>query len=173
MMQSFEAVQTFVDTGGWVLYLIMANIFLLFVLLLERAMYLKLQHRTHLTRIVNYWCARSERVSWHAHHIRHNKLALMSSALDARTRLIKALVALCPLFGLLGTVTGMIEVFEVMSLLGGGNPKAMASGISKATMPTMAGMVGAIVGILGLTFLERAIKNEKSFAERQLSFDTA
>jgi len=61
--------------------------------------------------------------------------------------LIKSLVAVCPLLGLLGTVTGMIEVFDVMAVMGTGSARAMASGISKATIPTMAGMVGALTGV--------------------------
>jgi biopolymer transport protein ExbB len=61
--------------------------------------------------------------------------------------MIKTLVALCPLLGLLGTVTGMIEVFDVMAVAGNGNPRAMASGVSMATIPTMAGMVAALSGL--------------------------
>ena len=75
--------------------------------------------------------------------------------------IIKTLIALCPLLGLLGTVTGMIEVFEIMAAVGTGNARAMASGISKATIPTMAGMVGALSGIYFNARLERMIKRKK------------
>lgn len=51
------------------------------------------------------------------------------------------------MLGLLGTVTGMISVFDVMADQGSSNPKLMASGISLATLPTMAGMVAALVGM--------------------------
>jgi biopolymer transport protein ExbB len=61
---------------------------------------------------------------------------------------IRVLVALCPLLGLLGTVTGMMEVFDVMAITGSGNAKAMAGGVSKATIPTMAGMVAALSGLI-------------------------
>ena len=44
------------------------------------------------------------------------------------------------MLGLLGTVYGMIEVFEVLAVLGTGNPRAMSTGVAKATIPTMAGM---------------------------------
>ncbi len=44
---------------------------------------------------------------------------------------IRTLVAMCPLIGLLGTVTGMIGVFEVMAQQGTGNPRLMAAGISQ------------------------------------------
>ena len=54
---------------------------------------------------------------------------------------------MCPMIGLLGTVYGMIEVFEVLSFLGTGNPRAMSSGVAMATIPTMSGMVITIFGL--------------------------
>jgi biopolymer transport protein ExbB len=70
--------------------------------------------------------------------------------------MIKTLVALCPLLGLVGTVTGMIEVFDVMALSGTGNARSMAAGVSRATIPTMAGMVGALSGVFAAALLSRA-----------------
>jgi biopolymer transport protein ExbB len=74
--------------------------------------------------------------------------------------MIHTLVALCPLLGLLGTVTGMIEVFDVMAIAGNGNPRAMASGVSKATVPTMAGMVAALSGLYFSVRLDRSADGE-------------
>lgn len=69
------------------------------------------------------------------------------NALNQNLNLIKVLVAICPMLGLLGTVTGMISVFDVMATQGSSDPKLMASGISLATLPTMAGMVAALAGL--------------------------
>ena len=66
---------------------------------------------------------------------------------------IQILITLCPVLGLLGTVTGMIEVFDVVSFFGTGNARALASGITKATLPTMTGMAISIVGLLTFTIL--------------------
>ena len=44
---------------------------------------------------------------------------------------IKVLIALCPLMGLLGTVVGMVQVFDTLAITGTGSPRAMASGISR------------------------------------------
>jgi biopolymer transport protein ExbB len=63
------------------------------------------------------------------------------------------------MLGLLGTVTGMIEVFDVMAS-GSGNARGMAAGVSKATLPTMAGMVAAISGMLFSVQLSRKIMDE-------------
>ena len=67
--------------------------------------------------------------------------------------IIQTLIALCPILCLLGTVTGMIEVFDVVSFFGTGNARALASGITKATLPTMTGMAISIVGLLTYTVL--------------------
>jgi biopolymer transport protein ExbB len=64
------------------------------------------------------------------------------------------------MLGLLGTVSGMIEVFDVMAIAGSGNVRAMASGVSKATIPTMAGMVAALSGLILSVQIERFAKNE-------------
>ena len=65
----------------------------------------------------------------------------------------------------------MISVFDVMAFQGTGSPKAMASGISQATIPTMAGMVGAITGVFAQSLLDRYIKREKIRVEDRLTFD--
>ncbi|MFT6154469.1 MAG: biopolymer transport protein ExbB [Crocinitomicaceae bacterium] len=65
----------------------------------------------------------------------------------------------------------MIEVFDVMAFLGNGSPRAMASGISKATIPTMAGMVGALTGVFAQSIIQRHINRQKSNIEDKLTFD--
>jgi biopolymer transport protein ExbB len=80
-------------------------------------------------------------------------------ALNQNISKIKVLVALCPLLGLLGTVTGMISVFDVMAMTGTGNARLMASGISMATIPTMAGMVAALSGLYFGSYFENKSRN--------------
>ena len=72
---------------------------------------------------------------------------------------IKMLIAICPMLGLLGTVIGMIHVFDVMAVTGTGNARAMASGISQATISTMAGMIIAISGLYFHLLIKRMIKD--------------
>ena len=85
--------------------------------------------------------------------------------------IIKTLVALCPLLGLMGTVTGMIQVFDVMAISGSGNARSMASGVSKATIPTMAGMVGALSGVFFVTLLNQKVTSEVDDLEDNLTAD--
>lgn len=170
-MAWLEHVYLFIERGGDVLYALMLVIFLLWLFILERAAYFSFSHRRLLNEVSQQWEARSERVSWVAHRIREDLIAQTEMALEANMPTIKMLVSLCPLFGLLGTVTGMIGVFDVMAFFGSGSPKAMAAGISKATIPTMAGMVGALTGVFAQSILQRTIKREKIKLENQLTFD--
>ena len=57
---------------------------------------------------------------------------------------IKLLAAVAPLLGLLGTVIGMIETFQAITLFGTGDPKLMADGISQALVTTMLGLITAV-----------------------------
>ncbi len=64
-------------------------------------------------------------------------------------------MAILPLLGLLGTVTGMIQVFNVMAVVGTSNARLMAGGVSAATIPTMAGLVAALSGLYLAVYLQR------------------
>jgi biopolymer transport protein ExbB len=81
--------------------------------------------------------------------------------LDDHLNTIKVLSRLAPLLGLLGTVTGMIDTFEVLTLFGTGNPNGMASGISEALITTETGLVVAIPGFYMQSFLDRRARNLK------------
>lgn len=71
-------------------------------------------------------------------------LAKASPALEKNLSIIKLLAAVAPLLGLLGTVIGMIETFQAITLFGTGDPKLMAGGISQALVTTMLGLIAAV-----------------------------
>jgi biopolymer transport protein ExbB len=149
----FEAIRDFLELGGDVLVVIAWTVFFMWVLIVERVVFFRTRMDKLAQEAVDAWEARPERQSWQAFRIRELLLSDLRMAANAGLPMIKTLVALCPLLGLLGTVTGMIEVFDVMAVTGTGNARAMASGVSKATVPTMAGMVGALSGVLFASIL--------------------
>jgi len=153
--EALRAVRDFVETGGDVLLLIGLVSLAMWTLILERAWYFRLVYPRVAREVAESWRARRDHRSWNAHQIRQLLTSENRLKLGTGLKMIKTLVALCPLLGLLGTVTGMIEVFDVMAVAGSGNARAMASGVSKATIPTMAGMVAALSGLLISAQLER------------------
>ena len=153
-VEAIAAVLEFVETGGDVLLVIAFVTGVMWTLIIERFYYFRTGHRREMRRILELWEARADHASWNAHQVRRLLLSEVQTKLNQGLGRIKTLVALCPMLGLLGTVTGMIEVFDVMAA-GGGNTRGMAAGVSKATLPTMAGMVAAISGMLFHIQLER------------------
>lgn len=158
LMGLWESVRDFIATGGDVLWIVAGALFLMKALMIERYWFLLTTYPRLRKEIVAAWDARTDTTSWYAHRIRELWISRASEQLSNRMLLIKTLVALCPLIGLLGTVTGMIAVFEIMAVQGTGNPRMMAAGISMATVPTMSGMFAAISGVFFCSRLEAKIK---------------
>ncbi len=83
------------------------------------------------------------------------------SSLDRHLAAIGVLAAISPLLGLLGTVTGMIATFDIISVFGTGNARAMAGGVSEALITTQTGLLVAIPGLYMSNFLNRRAENLK------------
>lgn len=145
----------FLEQGGIVLHSIMLTTFLLWLLILERQHYFRYDHHSLCNKVVDAWLKRDEHKSWHAEKIRLQFLSIVNIRAQRNLSTIKLIVMVAPLLGLLGTVTGMINVFDVMAATGSSNARAMAAGVSKATIPTMAGMVVSLSGLLFSVFLRR------------------
>ncbi len=86
-------------------------------------------------------------------------LQRLSNSLKRHLAAIGVLAAIAPLLGLLGTVTGMIGAFDILSVFGAGNVKAMAGSISEAMITTETGLFVAIPGLYLKGFLERRAHN--------------
>ncbi|WP_420429173.1 MotA/TolQ/ExbB proton channel family protein [Algiphilus sp.] len=147
-------VSNFMLLGGDVLLLIAVAIFVMWACIFERAVFFYLRFPRTSSVVRAMWSARSDHHSWRAHKIRSALLNAVREQTRANITTVKTVVAICPLLGLLGTVTGMIAVFDVMATAGMGNPRLMADGVAKATVPTMAGMVGALSGVFAIYWLE-------------------
>lgn len=159
-MNLASALSDFLNIGGNVLWAIMFVTGWLFFLIIERYWFFLREYPVQRKLRRDTWDARSDKSSWYAEQHRKQLLSELDCMMSERMKLIPALIAMMPMMGLLGTVTGMIQVFEVMAFLGSGNPRAMANGVSAATIPTMAGMVISLLGIPFFSELNRRYKRE-------------
>lgn len=152
-----ERLQSFLEQGGPLLTVIMLATFFLWMLIIERYYYFYVLHKGVAENIVGQWQTRRNKSSWYARMIRLELLSIARLLAEHNLGNIRLIIAVAPLLGLLGTVTGMIDVFDVMATTGGGNARGMAAGVSKATIPTMAGMVVSLSGMLfGIALQRRA-----------------
>ena len=166
-----DIIRRFMESGGDVLWLIALLTFVMWSLVFERFWYFHGALRRDVDEVINTWEARSERKSWNAHQIRNQLISKVKLRINQSLPMIATLVAMAPLLGLLGTVTGMIEVFNIMAVTGGGDAKSMAGGVSKATIPTMAGMVAALSGVFANTYVTRVAERESELLEDHLTTD--
>ncbi|MFC3283666.1 MotA/TolQ/ExbB proton channel family protein [Litchfieldella rifensis] len=155
-----EPLARLIDAGGAVLVAIAVVATLLFAMAIERWWYFRFTHRRARRALIRRWSARHDHASWSALTLREVWTRELMARLRRTLPWLKLLVGLCPLLGLLGTVTGMISVFDSLALSEINQARAMADGVARATLPTLAGMAVAVAGLLFTTRLEQLIRRE-------------
>lgn len=168
LLQALVGIRDFFEAGGNVLWAILAVTAVMWTLIIERAWFLYGVFPRHAARLVGEWNRRRDTVSWRARAIR--QMLISQAGIETRRYLlmIKTLMAVLPLLGLLGTVTGMVQVFDVVALAGTGNARLVAGGVSAATIPTMAGLVAALSGLYLANVLEHKARDEVARVEDQM-----
>lgn len=169
MFDQIEILREFFAKGGPVLIGVFVLSIFLWMLILERYYFLYKIYPIRIETIVNQWQRRRDRSSWYALKIRDGLLSEISIELKHNLIPIQALTGILPLLGLLGTVTGMISIFEVLNVFGNGNARGMADGISRALLPTTAGLVTSIIGIYFSADLNKRAKTKELKAKDLLA----
>ena len=155
LLDAREAIGEFFNAGGPILQLIAVLTFVMWVMILERFSYYTRPFNRDLSAALGVWRGRQDHYSWYGDAVRRQLVSELRIRVNQHLRFIKVMIALCPLFGLLGTVTGMIDVFTILAITGGGDARSMSGGVSRATIPTMAGMVAALSGVFGNIYVSR------------------
>lgn len=160
-----------VDLGGDILLIIIFLAAVLWALLIERFFYVGRVYPQQMLTATHVWKQRPERRSWYAQQYRRFLLYRANQSLQRNLGLLRTLIKLCPLLGLLGTVIGMLEIFDAVAITGGTNPRATAAGVSKAIITTMAGMVVAISALPVVGWLSRRVAEKKEQLADSLPLD--
>ena len=165
-----RAVGHLVDDGGPFVFWIFACGVLMWTLVLERCWFF-LRVLPRLSREVDReWQTRSDRHSWCARQIRVATISRVNVAMTSGFPLLQVLVPLSPLLGLIGTVSGMLEVFDSMALRGSADARTMASGVSHAMICTMTGLTVSITGLYPVHYFRSRARRETELLADQLSF---
>ena len=170
LLAPYEAVEALVGAGGpLVLCIFLAGV-LMWTLIFERFLFFRKTLPGLTEQALNDWTGRGERKSWAAHQIRKTLISRLNEKMSANLPVLKVLVPLCPLLGLVGTVTGMLEVFDSMAILGSADARTMASGVSKAMNCTMTGLAVSVSGMYPLFHFQAAIRQQTELLAERFKF---
>ena len=170
LFETFIApIRDFFETGGDVLFGILFVTIVMWTLIVERIWFYYFVLPAQARATEKEWNDRPDTHSWYARQIRQRMVSEVGVDCRRYLPIIKSLMAILPLLGLLGTVTGMISVFDVMAFAGTGNARLMAAGVSRATIPTMSGLVAALSGLYFVTWLDQKSRTEVEKIEDMLA----
>ncbi len=162
-VNAVSTIRGFLEAGGPVVTVLLCSTLLMWILISERFAYYLFSGVRLRRAKANRWQGLDDYSSWQAHMLRERLISEVRVENERNLGVIRALILITPLLGLLGTVTGMIEVFQVIVDTGSSNARLMASGISKATIPTMTGLAVSLTGVFSMSFLDR--RNDLAIAE--------
>ena len=164
-------IREFFEAGGPVLWGILMVTIIMWTLIIERFWFFQYLLPQKRLEIIDEWGSINNKGDWFSMRMRDQMISEVSTETKRFLLTIETMMQILPLLGLLGTVVGMIKVFDVMTFFGTGNARLMASGVSQATIPTMAGLVAAISGLYIANLLKRKADDEISRIAYQLIID--
>ena len=167
LLAPYAAVVDLIERGGPFVGWIFVCGLVLWTLVIERTWYFWriLPHQAEA--MLEQWKARSDHDSWCARSIRQAMISRLNAAMTSGMPLLRTLVPLAPLLGLIGTVSGMLEVFDAMALRGSADARAMANGVSQAMLCTMTGLAVSITGLYPVFYFKsRARRETELLADR-------
>jgi len=165
-----RAVAALVREGGPFVFAIFACGVLLWTLVIERYWYFSRSFPLQSRAMLERWTARPDHTSWCARQIRQAMVSRLNSAMSANLPFMRVLVPLSPLLGLIGTVSGMLEVFDSMALRGSADARAMASGVSEAMICTLTGLAVSITGLYPVYYFQARTRLETELLADKLVY---
>ena len=160
MFEFYTVILSLFDSGGVVLYPLFLLTFMLWVLLLERYIYFYFYAGKFKKYLIMEYINTKDCFGTYQIYIKNHLIMQYKEALLSNSNLVKVLYALAPLLGLLGTVIGMMEIFDIMAIVGNSSARSLSNGVAMATIPTLCGMVIAIGSILFIKRYENMVQNE-------------
>ena len=157
----------FLEKGGGVVLLIAFLILIMWFFIFERIWYFQFIHPSVERDTIEEWSNVKIHKSWEGHMI----ISKAEQQIKNNIEFIRVCVALAPLFGLLGTIIGMIEVFHILAVTGGGDAKAMAGGVARSTIPAMAGLMAAIPASIAARWLDTNVKKKTDLLSERLTYE--
>ena len=157
---AFGSVASLIEQGGPFVVWIFLACLVMWTLVVERWLYFSRVLPREAASMLAEWRGRTDRKSWCARQIRQKMISRLSVGMGANMKLLRVLVPLSPLLGLIGTVSGMLEVFDSMALRGSADARTMASGVSEAMICTLSGLAVSISGLYPVHYFDARIRRQ-------------
>jgi biopolymer transport protein ExbB len=173
MPESFNllrGVTDLIDDGGPFVFAIFATGVLMWTMIAERYVYYIAILPGRIRSTLAAWEARPEHESWSSRQIRQLYISRLNAEMTRGFPIMQVLVPLSPLLGLVGTVTGMLEVFDSMALRGSADARTMASGVSIAMICTMTGLAVSISGLYPMHYFRSRARHETELVSDKLVY---
>jgi len=168
LLLPMAAVSDLMDEGGpFVFWIFMCGV-VMWTLVIERYWYFSRILPEQRRETTEAWKAREDRSSWCARQIRRAMISRVNTSMNANLVLLRVLVPLSPLLGLVGTVSGMLAVFDSMALKGSADARAMASGVSEAMICTLTGLAVSITGLYPVYYFTSRTRMETELLSDKL-----
>lgn len=167
LISPYTAVKELISAGGLsVVWIFLAGV-VMWTLVFERYWYFERVLPRLAAEMLKAWKARTDHKSWYARQIRRAMISRLSGGMTRNFQVLRILVPLCPLLGLLGTIMGMLEVFDAMAARGSADARAMASGVSQAMTCALTGLAVSLTGLYPVHYFQsRARVESELIADR-------
>ena len=170
LLAPFRAVHAMRELGGPVVDWIFTACVIMWAIVVERYWYFRSVLPRETQRMLQAWDARINRVSWTSHQVRKSMISKLNAGMNANLQILRVLVPMCPLLGLLGTVSGMLNVFDSMAARGSADARSMANGVSEAMICTLSGLAVSITGLYPVFWFRRAVRRETELLADKFSY---
>ncbi|MES2825281.1 MAG: MotA/TolQ/ExbB proton channel family protein [Pseudomonadota bacterium] len=168
--EPFEALSAMRQLGGPVVVWIFAACVLMWTIVLERIWYFRKVLPNEAAATLAQWQQRSNKLSWASRQIRTAMISRLNAGMNSKLLMLRVLVPMSPLLGLVGTVLGMLAVFDSMAALGSADARSMATGVSEAMVCTLTGLAVSISGLFPVYYFKRKAAMETERLSDQFHF---
>jgi len=148
--------------GGPVVVWIFISCVLMWTIVLERIWYFNKVLPKEAKTMLAVWEKRPNKLTWASRQIRTAMISRLKAGMQSKLPVLRVLVPMSPLLGLVGTVLGMLSVFDSMAALGSADARSMATGVSEAMVCTLTGLAVSISGLYPVYYFKR-----KAFMEAE------
>lgn len=151
----FEALVSMRHLGGPVVVWIFGACVLMWTIVVERIWYFGKVLPHEEAASLAEWHKRRNKMSWASRQIRAAMISRLNAGMNSKLLVLRVLVPMSPLLGLVGTVLGMLAVFDSMAALGSADARSMATGVSEAMVCTLSGLAVSISGLYPVYYFKR------------------